>query len=79
MGMDELIVHYNADKMEVTISPITSARLHNLEEVVRCVDCKYYEHKDVNLLPHCTLCGITKAEDDYCSCGERKDNERKAD
>lgn len=40
-------------------------------EVVRCKDCKYYE--DVKLLPHCTLCGIMKCEDDFCSCGERKE------
>jgi hypothetical protein len=44
-------------------------------EVVRCKDCKYYENKNINLLPHCTLCGITKFEDDFCSCGERKDND----
>ena len=46
-------------------------------KVVRCKDCKYYE--DVKLLPHCTLCGIMKCEDDFCSDGEREDNERKAD
>jgi hypothetical protein len=44
-------------------------------EVVRCKDCKYYENKNINLLPYCTLCGITKFEDDFCSCGERKDND----
>ena len=50
-------------------------RYENTVEVVRCKDCKHYENKNINLLPHCTLCGTTKFEDDYCSCGERREGE----
>ena len=47
-------------------------------EVVRCKDCKYYEiGKDY--LPYCNHCdgGIADypRKDDFCSYGERKDNE----
>ena len=44
-------------------------------EVVRCKDCEHYNNKDINLLPHCTLSGITKFEDDFCSDGERREGE----
>lgn len=46
-----------------------------MNDLVRCEDCKHYNNKDVNLLPHCTLSGITKFEDDFCSDGERREGE----
>ena len=48
-------------------------------EVVRCKDCKYrYTAKSGFILctQHITM---TPKDDDFCSYGERKDNERKAD
>jgi hypothetical protein len=48
---------------------------NDVVKVVRCKDCKHYENKNINLLPHCTLCGTTKFEDDFCSCGERREGE----
>ena len=87
MGMDELILHYNAEKMEVTISPVTSARLHNLEEVVRCKDCVYgkldtvayyhdiYGNENDTTLYHCLYgFGHNKGEH-FCSYGERREGE----
>ena len=47
--------------------------------VVRCKDCKYrYTAKSGLILctQHITM---TPKDDDFCSYGERKDNERKAD
>lgn len=51
------------------------AEMVEYAEVVRCKDCKHYNNKDVNLLPHCTLSGITKFEDDFCSDGESREGE----
>lgn len=46
-------------------------------EVVRCAQCVSYRHAPVK---HCTLSGMQKEDDDYCSCGERrKPDDRKAD
>lgn len=52
-----------------------------MDELVRCKDCKYWEQgKDYE--PYCNHWGnmMTDTKGDYfCSYGERKDNERKAD
>ena len=47
-------------------------------EVVRCKDCKYYEHPEYYGGGTKDVCRTFKRqmkEDDYCSYGERKDNE----
>jgi hypothetical protein len=57
-------------------------------EVVRCKDCKWY--KEGKYLAPNKFCfrmkdrsgehiGYNYSDDDFCSYGERKDNERKAD
>ena len=54
--------------------------------VVRCKDCKHWKFID-SLNPHCECqifyglheYGYLTGADDFCSYGERKDNERKAD
>lgn len=46
-------------------------------KVVRCEDCKYYQDNN-NGYPHneCKWCqDETPDADDFCSCGERKDEE----
>ena len=53
-------------------------------EVVRCKDCKYYEEKANSCFCwHWDMASATEVpyvcELDFCSYGERKDNERKAD
>ena len=54
-------------------------------EVVRCKDCKHYkpQHKSAHWnnvkLYCCRTASIKVNSDDFCSFGERKDNERKAD
>lgn len=45
------------------------------EEVVRCKDCKMRCPESVCIAKHCTLTGIPVDDDDFCSYGERKDNE----
>lgn len=56
--------------------------------VVRCKDCKYYREgaifKDIKFCfrlrgDNDKPVGYNFSEDDFCSRGERKDNERKAD
>ena len=72
--MTELNLTYNAMKMELTICPIDSSRLHNITEVVRCKDCKHME-----VTPDCLRwCyvwnGINGMGDEgFCNYGERKD------
>lgn len=55
------------------------APLVNVVEVVRCKDCKHYAFTD-NRVPQervwwCYYWGYEIGADDYCSNGERKDDE----
>ena len=45
-------------------------------EVVRCKDCKYWvEEKELGMFCGCWGGMLTSCkQDDFCSCGERKDN-----
>ena len=43
-------------------------------EVVRCKDCKHYTPEEGGK-PLCALHSIAVAHDDFCSYGERKDND----
>ena len=48
-------------------------------EVVRCKDCKHYFHYGESVYG-CRTFGMMKTKHNgFCSYGERKDNERKAD
>ena len=45
-------------------------------EVVRCKDCKYKFNANGHDKKGCPLDGVgLMNDDDFCSCGERKDNE----
>lgn len=46
-------------------------------QVVRCKDCKYFLDVEGYGNPNCTsVHGMVEAfEEDYCSCGERKENQ----
>ena len=45
-------------------------------ELVRCKDCKYWEEHDGEMFCNCYANLMTDtAPDDFCSYGERKDNE----
>jgi hypothetical protein len=78
MGMDELTLTYNAEKMELTIYPIESSRLRNITEVVRCEDCV---HCIVRYSENEAYCGHPDGlndclrPDDFCSYGERREGE----
>jgi hypothetical protein len=72
--MVELNLTYNAEKMELTIYPIDSSRIHNIEEVVRCKDCKACPSFDGNGIGYCFEHGNYILENDFCSYGERKDD-----
>ena len=48
-------------------------------EVVRCKDCKRAENHGADHEIFCNLIAAYMGNDDFCSYGERKDNERKAD
>jgi hypothetical protein len=43
-------------------------------EVVRCAQCVSYRRAPVK---HCALIGMQKEDDDYCSCGERREPDGK--
>ena len=79
--MVELTLYYNADKMELKIFPIDSSRIHNIAEVVRCEDCKHYTDIESRCdhpmqgAEWCYDCWIAMGPNDFCSYGERKDNE----
>lgn len=62
--------------LEVDDSIPNAATVCDMQDVVRCKDCKYYQDNN-NGHPHdeCKWCqDETPNADDFCSCGERKDN-----
>lgn len=63
--------------LEVDDSIPNAATVCDMQEVVRCKDCKYFQDND-NEYPH-NECKWRKDEipnvDDFCSYGERKDEE----
>lgn len=80
---DQLLQIYGAGltpKMEhrIRIAPTVDA-----VPVVRCKDCKYYRYgkhftdiKFCQRLPYYAAeGGLNTADDDFCSCGERKEGE----
>ena len=42
-------------------------------EVVRCKDCKLRCPESITVVRHCTLSGIPVDDDDFCSYGERRE------
>ena len=63
--------------LEVDDSIPNAATVCDMQEVVRCKDCKYYQDNS-NGYPHneCKWCkDETPNADDFCSYGERKDEE----
>ena len=67
------------DKYQNDVVPGLRKQLENRVEVVRCKDCKMFCRNYAHLRKHCGLTGAIVEDDDFCSYGERKDNERKAD
>lgn len=58
---------------------INNAPTVDAVEVIRCKDCKHYFHYGDEVYG-CRTYGMIKTNlDSFCSHGERKDNERKAD
>ena len=47
--------------------------------VVRCKNCKMLCGNYAHIEKHCSLSGISVDDDDYCSYGERRTDETKAD
>mgnify|MGYP000182026488 FL=1 len=47
----------------------------DVESVVRCKDCKHYEHFDTYNKHFCNEYGGYVTENDFCSRAERKDEE----
>ena len=74
---------------QAVFEEIDNAPTVDAVEVVRCKDCKHFDKlfKGEGVINKIGICYLRKEEqietaqscDDYCSYGERKDNERKAD
>ena len=75
-----LMVQLTLDYIDIIIDEAPTV---DAVEVVRCKDCKHYEKTTLGNRDRrmCTkVLGLTIPNpDDFCSYGERKDNERKAD
>ena len=65
-GMDDTL-HFHMPNI------IDDAPTVDAVEVVRCKDCKHA--KKIKIGVHCTFNEIGFSEDDFCSYGERKDND----
>ena len=49
--------------------------LFEVQKLVRCAECKYWRNTDAEKIPTASIaCGNMHA-DDFCSYGERNDNE----
>ena len=53
---------------------ILSIPAADVVEVVRCKDCKYHKDTSIKMYAYCCPIGQTVLKDDYCSYGERRDN-----
>ena len=60
----------NAEAVYKAIQIVTAA---DVEEVVRCKDCKEFHRSDDKLAQHCKFYGAMVQEDDFCSYGKRKE------
>lgn len=69
-----LVSQYNADWI---YSWLESQPTVDAVPVVRCKDCKYYEIHKPKILENCERNGqlIPMMPNDFCSYGERKENE----
>ena len=80
-----LFMGRNAGKMRTMLNDIVTAMIAHCPtvdavEVVRCKDCKWSEdYLGVILCNYSRGLFGKVTDDDFCSRGERKDNERKAD
>lgn len=61
--------------LEVDDSIPNAATVCDMQEVVRCKDCKHYEHFTGYNKYFCNEYGGYVTENDFCSYGERKDEE----
>jgi hypothetical protein len=71
----------NADRDEIALQMVDDAPTVDAVEVVRCKDCKWFK-KGTPFRHECNnICAgmFYVRQEDFCSYGERKDNERKAD
>lgn len=56
------------------INFVEAAPAADVEDVVRCKDCKWHSGNCVGGYYNCIINMHLVGADDYCSCGERKDN-----
>ena len=69
---------HNADRDEIALPIVNAAPTVDAVPVVRCKDCKYGEYDSKpNGAMAClrTKDGFWRKETDFCSYGERKDND----
>ena len=72
---DDLIDSLGVSDMEIFAKEVIGdAPTVDAVEVVRCKDCKNYFYSSFSMGMKCRLDGTEWGKDDFCSCGERKDN-----
>ena len=71
-GIGKTIIEYSESDIGYMIR---KRRTVDAVEVVRCMDCKYYEIHKPKVLENCERNGyiIPMKPDDFCSYGERKE------
>lgn len=53
---------------------VISTMLHQIQELVRCKDCKYVECEGVEGFLVCDLSGFSHSPEFFCADGERKED-----
>lgn len=68
-----LVFNAGVAKAQMIVREMTTA---DVEEVVRCKDCKYLNDRDDNILRWCKrlICGCVK-DNFFCADGERREEE----
>ena len=51
--------------------------LREAGKLVRCKDCVCFVAETGSCKQHCAVCGVEVVEDDFCSYGERRENNEK--
>ena len=55
--------------------PVTKPKITDIVSVIRCKDCLWFEKKKLDGLGFCLENGKYWMENDYCSYGERDNNQ----
>lgn len=68
------LLHYNCDEhCSAVVSEFEELHAADAVEVVRCKDCMMFCPQSGPIAQHCFVTGNVVSDDDFCSFGERRE------